>query len=355
MVAPAIGPSYFQDLQNVTRANQGVGKVTDIASSLREATAASLLLEDGKIKKSGQGGKSFTWTCMVNGSGSFAMVPMIYQDQLSNVDTTAVASADWRHMKVDWPEVGQVTAMNSPSDVQIASTRMLQEAAAKISEVEGLEAQLWQSPVGVTDTISLWGFNIWLPRPSTYTVDGFVGTVPSGYTSVGLNPTTYPNWKVNYFQYGSVTDELFVRPLMKSMNDTSFSSLAAGIPQFNTNLSRMFFTNYGVIGPLQELLKASNQNMGLDITNYYGKPLINGMPVNNVPYLDRETTNPIFAINMDDFEFVYLDGFYRKKTTIKNMPGFHNVTGNFRDTTCQLICRNRRRSFTGATAAAYAA
>lgn len=355
MVAPIIGPSSFGDLSNVTRANQGVGRVTDIASSLRQATFMSMLLKPGKIKKSKESGKSFTWTCMVNGSGSFGMVPMVYADQLSNVDTTAVASADWRHWKVDWPEVAQVTAMNTGSDVQIASTRMLQEKAAMISAMEGLEAQFWQSPVGVSDTLSLWGINIWLPRPTSYTADGFYGTVPSGYTTVGLNPTTYPNWKNYYFQYTNVTDEDFVRRLAKAINDTSFESLVEGIPQFNTDLKRVFFSNYGLIGPLQELLKSSNENLGLDITKYLGKPVISGVPVINVPYLDRETTNPIYGVNVDDFEMAYLDGFWMKPLRIPNMPGFHNVAGNFRDTTCQLIVRNRRKSLIGATSITYAA
>lgn len=356
MVAPLLNPSAFGDLQNVTRAEQAVGRLTDIASNYRDCIFMSMMLKPGKIKKSKMAGKSFQWTCFVNGSGSFAVVPMVYQDQLTNVDTTAIASADWRHWKVDWPEVAQVTAMNSGNDVQIISARMLQEKAADLAKIEGLEQQWWGSPVSSTDTISLWGVNTWLPKVPdvSYTADGLVGTVPSGYTSVGLNPTTYPNWKHYYFKYNNITDEDFIRRLCKAINDTNFVTFVNGLPTFTDNIKRAFFTNYATLASLQEYLKASNENLGFDVTYYLGKPVVNGIPIINVPYLDRDTSNTFYGINIEDFELAYLDGFWDKKTVIKNMPGFHNVTGTFLDTTGQIICRNRRRSFLGSTTGTYA-
>jgi hypothetical protein len=73
-----------------------------------------------------------------------------------------------------------------------------------------------------------------------------------------------------------------------------------------------------------------------------GKTLFRRVPVMWVPWLDRDTTNPFYAINWGWFKTYILRGEWMRETNIPYTPGQHNVASHFIDLTYQWLTKNRR-------------
>lgn len=343
MPVPAVTVASLGDLQNVTLPELNRLRIVDLTTDLQNFTVWEFMKKGSTITVSS--GKNFQWTCMVNGSGTAQNVGLGYQDRTSIVDTTVLATAEWRHTKVDWAMIGQEEQFNA-DPAKIVDIEMLREKASMISQVELMEQNLWGPPVAITDTITPWGIKTWFVKNAS---EGFNGGAPSGYTTIGLNPTTYPRWKNYTFQYTTVDDTDFVRKLNRAIEFTNWKPPVEGMPLLAQGNKYMMYSNYGLIGPLQELLKASNDNLGMDISKYLGAVMINRMPLVRVPALEVDTTNPIYGIATDDFKIYRLKNWWMKKTELDKVPGHHTIKARYLDTTMQHVAVNRRRTFVGAT------
>lgn len=347
-VPPAINVTSLGDLQQTTLPDLNRFHITEIATDIQDFTVMNGLLRQGNTITV-DSGKSFQWDVMVNDSGAAAVVGLGYQDKVSIVDTTVQATADWKNVKTDWAMIAQEEQFNS-GIAKIVDLRMLREKAAAISLVQLMEALIWGPPVAITDLLSMWGFNTWLVKNAT---EGFFGGAPSGYTTIGLNPTTFPRWKNYTFPYTTVDDTDFVRKLNKALRFTDWKPPVDGLPLLGTGRERRFFANYGLIGPIQELLKASNDNLGMDITRYHESVVIQRTPLTWVPFLEADTTNPIYGIMMGDLKFYRLKNFWMRRTVLDKTPGHHMVKSEFLDCTGQPVMVNRRRSFVGSSGTTY--
>ncbi len=170
-------------------------------------------------------------------------------------------------------------------------------------------------------------------------------TSPSGYTTIGLNPTTYPRWKNWTYQYTSVTKDDLIRHWRKAATFTNFKPPVQGIPTFNTGNKYGYYTNYAVVGPLEEALEAQNESLGPDIASQDGKVIFRHMPVTWVPFLESDTTNSVYGINWGDFKTYILQGWWLKETNVPVYPGQHTVSAHFLDCTYQWVAKNRRQCF----------
>jgi hypothetical protein len=349
-VNPILAANQVQDLQTTTLAEYNKGHLVDISADLQNYIVMRLLLRQGKTKTV-ESGKSFTWTVMVNDTGSAQNVGLAYQDDVSQVDVATQASADWRHSKVDWAMIGQIVQMNA-NPAQIVDMEMMQEKAALIAFVKLAEGNFFGPPVAITDGITPWGINTWVVKNAT---EGFNGGLPAGYSTIGgLDPAQYVNWKNYTFQYTSADDPDFIRKLNRAVEFTDFRPPVDGLPLLNSGPEDyMFFSNYGLIGPLQEYLKASNEALGMDLTKYLGSVMINRRPLIRVPFLEADTTNPIYGIPFKDVFLYRLKNYWGRKTHLPNLPGSHNVAATFLDYSYQFCWVNRRGSFVGATGVTY--
>lgn len=348
-------PSHLGDLQAGTNPNQNKMKLVDLSAPLQKYLVMNQLLNK-RHTETVTGGRSFTWEVVVNDQGSAGNVGLGYLDNPQITDTLVTASADFRNSKVDWAMIKQESAMNAGVE-RIVDIKLVREKTAMVSMVKLMEANWFGPSVATADDVTPWGMKTWITRQRTvaaanvaYSADGFNGgAITSGPATLGISDATYSAWRNWYFQYTNVTDEDFVRRLCKALEFTEFTPPVEGMPLLNNSLDRMMFSNYGLIGPLQEFLKSSNENLGADITRYRNAVLINGMPLIRVPYLETDTTNPIYGIDMGSVKFYRLNGFWMRPTTVKDYPGQHMIDAEFRDCTYQFVMVNRRTSFVGAT------
>ena len=337
----------LNDLVATTLRDLGKPKFTEIATDLQKHTAMRNLLKKNRV--SIQGGYGVQWDVMVNHSGSATNVGLGASDNINIVDTMVQAQADWRNSTANWAVIGQEIDMNR-EPARIVNLLQVRRLACMISLTELMEANFWGPPVAASDDVTPWGVNTWIVKNAT---EGFNGGAPSGYTSIGLNPTTYPRWRNWTFQYTTVSKDDFVRKLRKAATFTDFMPPVDGIPTFNTGDSYGFYSNYGLIGPLEEILEEQNESLGTDIASMDGKVVFRRTPINWVPKLESDTTNPIYGINWGEFKTIILSGWWLKETNVPIYPGQHTISAHFLDCTYQWVTKNRRCHFVGATGTSY--
>ncbi len=347
VIMAALLATQLNDLVQTTLRNLGKPKFTSIAAPLQKYVAMRNLLRKNRIEF--QSGYGAQWDVQVDHSHSSEHTGLGAVDHLEIVDTMVQAQADWRNTTSHYSFIGQEMDMNR-EPARIVNLVQERRIACMISLSILMEDAFFGVPVAITDTVTPWGINTWLQKNAS---EGFNGGAPSGYTTIGLNPTTYPNWKNYTFQYTLLTLDDFIRKLRKACTFTKFDPPVDGIPTFNTGDDYMFMTNYSVLGPLEEALTAQNEDLGSDIASQDGKVLLYRRPVMWIPRLEADTTGPFFGINWGVFKTMILSGWWLKETPVPVYPGQHTVSAHFLDSTYQWIMHDRRCDFVGATAATY--
>jgi hypothetical protein len=343
----ALTATQVLDLVATTLRDLGKPRFTEIATPFQRLTAMRNLVRKNRVEFSS--GYGFQWDVKVGLSGSATNVGLGAADVINDVDTMVQATADWRNSTVNDSIIGQVMAMNREPQRIVDFVRS-KRIDALISLSLLMENNFWGPPPGVTDVLTPWGVNIWIVKNAT---EGFNGGAPSGYTTIGLNPTTYPNWQNWTYQYTSVSVDDLIRHWRKAATFTDWQPPVDGIPTFNTGDEYGFYTNYGVLGPLEENLVAQNDNLGPDIASQDGKVMMRRVPVIWIPRLEADTTNPVYGINWGWFKTFVLSGWWLKETHIPHYPGAHTIEAHFMDSSYQFVARNRRVMFVLSTGTSY--
>ena len=65
-------------------------------------------------------------------------------------------------------------------------------------------------------------------------------------------------------------------------------------------------------------------------------------PINWVPVLDADTTNPFYQMNWDVFKTIVKTGYWNARTVVKPVPGMRNMVAVYKDTWMNFACFNRR-------------
>jgi hypothetical protein len=342
LVAPSDG-----DLVQTTLRDLGDLRFTEISTNLQRHTAMRNLLRKNRVVF--QSGYGLQWDVMVNPTLAAANVGLGASDNVNIVDTMTQATCDWRNTTTNYAIIGQEMAMNR-TPRRIVDLLKVRRIGALISLAELMERNFWGPPPAVSDVLTPWGINTWIVKNA---VEGFNGGAPSGYTTIGLNPTTYPNWNNWTYQYTAVSRDDLVAHWRKAATFTDWQPPVDGIPTFDTGDEYGFYTNYTVIQTLESILESQNDNLGTDIASQDGKTMMRRQPVNWVPYLEGDTTNPVYGVDWGVFKTGILEGWWLKETAVPIVPGQHTVAAQFVDSTYQWLLRDRRRCFVLATGTTY--
>lgn len=341
---PTILPTNYGDLGVGTLPHIEYMNVVDYTTDLQEFLFTDQILNQANVKE--VSGKSFSWKVQVASTGSAQNVGSDYLDNPSQVDTLADATADWRFTKVDWATNKRINDLNSGRE-QIINMELAQENAAMVSMFELLEFNAAGPSVASTDNVTPWGIRTWLTRQTgstAYSSDGFNGGKITAGPTLGISDTTYTRHKNWYGQYTSITDGDFVSRLKKGLRRTNFKPPTTAMPQLGGKMQRMFFATEDVVTGVEDLLKASNENLGLDITRYLGATIIQRMPLHWWPALETDTSGPIYFINMADVIIYRQQGWWMRKTHFENHPGQHLNQADYLDCGYQMVMPNKRRS-----------
>lgn len=339
---PVLQAQQLADLVATTLRELNKPSFVDISSDLQRHTVNNFIRQNRVELQSGTG---VQWSVMVNHNGSARNVGLGGQDEINRIDTMTLATADWRNSVASYSFIGQEIAMNR-EPARIVNIVKQGRHACMVSLAELMEGNLWGPPVAFTDAVTPWGIKTWIVKNAS---EGFNGGAPSGYTVIGLNPTTYPRFKNYTFPYTNVTPDDFIAKLDKAATFCDFMPAVEDFPNLVKGVDWGFFTNYAVIGALQQQLRAQNENLGADIDKYSGGVRFRRMPVTWVPKLEADTTGPFYGINYNTFKTIILDGWWLNQTDIAHYPGQHTTEAHFLDSTYQWCCYDRRANFVGST------
>lgn len=340
------------DLIKTTQRDLGRMKWTDISYNLQEYIALPMILQREKV--SFQSGYGIQWNVAVATSGAAKDTELYATDSVNVSDVMQTANIPWRHVTTNYAIERREIAMNR-APAEIVDLVRIRRNDAMIDMAKHLEERFWTKPATSADNQRMYGIPYWIVYPGTVSGNGsFAGTNPSGFTSGAgnLSSTTYPAWANWASTYAAVTSTDLIRKWRRAATFTNFKAPVPS-PSYATGNQYGYYTNYNVIGPLEEALEAQNDNLGNDIASKDGRLLFRQVAVTWVPYLEANTANPVYGINWGCLKPAFLAGEYMREEGPNAASNQHTVFVTHVDTTLNLMCTNRRMNFvlgTGATA-----
>ena len=330
------------DLIKVTQRDLGKMKWTDAASTLQNYVAFKNLMREKKVEF--DSGYGIQWQVQVALGGLARSVGLYQADNINVPDVMQQATIPWRHWNTAYAIERREIAMNR-DPARIVELVKIRRMTAMLDFAELYETDFWSKPVDSTDLLKAFGVPYWIVKNTS---TGFNGGNPSGFSSGAgaISSSTYTGWANYTFQYTLVTKDDLIRKMRKAATFTNFMS-PVDIPSYNTGNDYGFYTNYNVLGKLEEALEGQNQNLGNDVASKDGVTMFRQNPVTWVPKLETDTSDPIYGINWGVFAPVFLKGEYLREQGPDVSGNAHTVFQTNVDTSGNFKCSDRRRLFVG--------
>ncbi len=333
------------DLVALTLRDLGPAKWSDISLSLQKYVALPNILRNERVEF--DSGYGIQWTVQVRNAGSARNVGMYETDQVNNQDLAVNANIPYRHTTASYAVERRELAMNRGSARIVNMIEMRRHGCLNdIAEI--MEQNFWTKPTDSTDTTKPFGVPYWVVKNNT---TGFNGTNPSGFTSGAgaISSSTYTSWANYTAQYTLVTKDDLIRKLRAAASKTNFQAPNPYPNRARGEMRYGFYTNYSVVASMEELAEAQNQNLGNDLASKDGEVLFRRMPVQWVPYLDSDTTNPVYGLDWSVFYPCFLSGEYMNEMTMAPQSNQHTVVNTHIDNSYNFKCLDRRHNFVIAT------
>jgi hypothetical protein len=339
----ALQADNIADLIIATQKELGRMKWTEITTDLQEHIAMPKLLRQEKVEFD-SGGYGFQWNVMVTTAGSARNVGLYATDNVNVGDGMVTATAPWRHTTTSYAVDERELSMNRGA-AKVYDLVKSRRQMAMIDLAALMETDFFGKPTDSTDTVKPFGLYYWVVKNGSA---GFNGGNASGFTSGpgSLSASTYPRWSNYTAPYSAITHDDLVRAWRKASTFTNFMSpTGEQQPDYNTGNRYGYYTNYAVLGKLEEILESQNDNLGNDVASKDGMVLFRRTPVTWAPKLEADSTNPVYGINWGVFKPVLLEGWYLKEDAPIRAPNQHTVRQVHVDLSYNYKCTDRRRLF----------
>ena len=333
------------DLVNTTQRDLGRMKMTDLSTDLQEHVAMNNLMRKNRV--SFNSGTAIQFNVLMNADNNARNVGLFDVDNVNQVDGVVTGNVPWRHSVAGYTFDRRQLLMNR-TPARVLDFVKVKRYQQMVALVELMEQNFWGEPAASTDDETPFGLKYWLVYNATA---GFTGANNTNFTSgpAGISRTTYPRWKNYTGLYTNITKVDLVRAWRKAATLCAFKPAVTNIniASYNTGNKYGYYTNYDVIGPLEEALEDQNMSLGNDIASKDGMTMFRRIPVDFVPWLQDEesTADPVVGINWGVFKTVFLSGAYMTETPLKVNALSHNVMESFLDCTYNFICYDCRRNF----------
>lgn len=348
---PTLHLSGIQDIVNTTLRELGRDRIQQIAQSYVNYPVCNyffrrkgkVVLDDGyEIQRT-------VWIKKVNVAESTAL----WEADTINVENlTTVARIPWRYYKSHWAmDAREVDVNAGPS--RIYEMIKVRKANSHLSMVELLNAHLWTLP-GSTNERDLYGIPYYLVKNAT---TGFNGGHPSGYTSVAnISRTTYSGWKNYTAQYVSVSKADVITKLRTAFRACRFMDIEGlSVEDYRKGArdNYVLFVNNATMAAFENVGESQNENLGKDVASieggndifrFDGGLTFRRKPIVFEPYLDTDTTNPVYFMDLSTWCMYVRRGFNMKQSEPEKIADNHNAVAVWQDLSCNLMCVDPRRN-----------
>lgn len=333
----------FADIDDAVSATQELlvkrGSFLDLQTDLQDHTAVREMWQ-GRQKKF-TGGNDWSFMAQVDHNHSARTVGLFDTDGSSVTDTLISGKISPRHVNAHY-----IYDQREP-DFQRGGTAIVdlvqsRYVAMMVSFYEFLEEILWGKPTDSTDDRTPYGIAYWIVKNAT---EGFYGANPTGFAAgrAGISTTTYPRWANWSGTYAAITKEDLLRKMRKMHRNILFRSpVDHSTPALGATKNGIYTTDT-VVGLMEELVEAQNMNLGADLARYDGRALFKGTPITLAPYLNADTTNPVYMLDWKWLAVGVLAGWENNLSKPYPVPNKHTVRRVDLDCTLNMICTNLRR------------
>ena len=314
------------------------GAFVDLQTDLQDHVAVREMWK-GK-RKVFEGGNDWRADVQMDHNHSAKAVALYATDGSAINNTMQKAVIQPRHMNANY-----IYDLREP-DFQrggVATSKYVQTkyVGMMVSFFELLEEYLWTKPVDSGDELQPYGMAYWITKSAT---EGFNGGNPAGFASGrgGLSSDDWPRWSNWTAPYTNVTDEDLVTKMSRAHRKTRFRSPVSHSQPDLGAMKNGIYTNDSVIGDLERLQRQNNTNLGSDITGG-SSPLFKSTPFTYTPYLDDDSTNPIYMLDWKWLAIGVLAGWANNLGKPEPVAGKHNVRRVDMDVSLNMVCTNLRR------------
>ena len=332
------------DVVSMTQKHIQKAKFTVAASDIQNHVAFNSLLKKKRVAI--KSGNAIQWQVMTKHGGAAKVTGLFAQDDVNYVSVMQTANIPWRHVTTNYAIDEIMIAMNS-KPAQIVDLVKVGRIQAFIGLAELMEELFW-TDTAAADTDNPLGVPYYIVRNASAGFNGGNPTYDATNGAANLDSSTYTRWANWTDRYVSVTKTDLIRRLRKAAVFTKFVNPVAA-PTYSTGDDRGLYTNYDVVGALEEKLEDQNDNLGNDIASKDGKTVFRGTPITHVPYLDsaagQAAQDPIYGINWGDFKVAILHGRWLKELGPFRAAHNHTVAETHIDASYNLMCTDRRKQF----------
>jgi hypothetical protein len=326
------------DMITTTLHDLGRGNFYQIAQELSEYFVLPRLLRKGNVRmqSSGIGIKE---TLMTGTGGSARWVGLNEEDVYNWQDILTSITVVWCRL-TDNMQYERRMLLENRGEARINNVIKPQRVAMWLRLADALEEGYFAAP-DATDTKKPWGLKYWCVKNAT---TGFNGGLPTGFSTVGgVNLTTYPNFKNYTLAYTAISKADLIKKLRTAHRKTNWRSpykTSEMTSEFGAR--RQIFVNEATISTIEEIGEAQNENLGRDIASMDDQIVFKKHPIVYIPYLDSDTTNPIYMNDIETVKPIVLQGDYLRETDARIAPKQHNTFVVDCDLSINFVCVNRR-------------
>jgi len=340
------------DLVVATQEERYEDRIVELATDLQEHVAMAQLSKQNKITH--QGGTKLKFYLMDTFIDSAEDVGLYNVVTAATGDVLSSGEAPWRWTQVNFALDEREEALNSGDKVKVLDFVKSKRLSMNIARAAHFEKRFWAHPSSSTNTTQPWGIDSHVTYPASFSAAGFVGVNPPGWASgCGVDSDEHARWANWYNQYTAIEQDDFVDKACRLMYKTAFKS-----PVPNPDIAdligapkRAIYTCYDVVEQIRHLQRSQNDNIGSDIAAYFNMAILNGIPMQSVPYLDADNDtksdmaqyDPAYFIDWSTMEFAFQAGYDEE---VKVIPGSNqpHVYITVITDSWNLICKNKRRN-----------
>ena len=302
-----------------------------------------------KHQKVFSGGLDWEFEAVTDHNHSARFVGLYENDGATLNDATTKGSVGPRFVDANYvfdvrEKIFQRPAIEIVNYVRTKYLRML------TSFYELMEPALWGKPEDSTDKKTPYGIAYWVTKQSneaaaTNANGGFDGGNPTGFSDgrAGISTTAYPRWANWACQYENVSKDDLVRKMRRAVRKTAFRSPISHAEPNVGGTGNGIYAGDNVIHVFEEILEGQNMNLGNDLASKDGKTIFKGHPIVYAPYLDNDSTDPVYMLDWKSLALGVMEGWQQQVSAPSVVPGKHNVRAVFLDAGVNMICTNLRK------------
>lgn len=312
-------------------------KFSQIAQDIQKYEVLGRLMKEHKVKF--DSGDGIQRNLMVTTSGNARHVGLYEPDVTNVTDVLRQTNIPWRHLTTNYAFDRREKQMNSGGS-RIVDVVQLRRTDAMIDLAKLMETAFWNKPADSSDELLPFGVPYWIVKNAT---TGFNGGAPSGF-SAGAGGVLHDNWKNYTAQYTTVTKTDAIKKMRRAHRLIDFQS-PVDIPDYRRGNGQQYriYVNIDTIEGFEELGEAQNENLGRDLAAYDGTMSFRRHTIVYIPFLNDDSTDPIYFIDWSCFNPVFLRGEYLREEGPIRSPKQHTVKEVHIDLTYNYLCTDRRR------------